>query len=115
MPLCHKPDMMEELALNAIGSLLGLLRRRSCVTSCVKGPEAIRSATRAGLRYRERTAKAKLGGIERDRHDKDSGICIVVSLAMQDLGMVLGGRKSRVVRHSPKTCMGGTSIYSAIQ
>ena len=38
MPLHKKPDMIDELALKAIGSLLGLLRRRSCVTSCVKGP-----------------------------------------------------------------------------
>lgn len=83
--------MIEELALNAIGSLLGLLRRRSCVTSCVKGPKPILSAVRADLGHGERTAKAKLGGIERDRHDNDSRNFIVVPLAMQGFGVVIGG------------------------
>ena len=35
------------------------------------------------MNYCERTAKAKLGGVERDRHDKDLRSCIPVSLNLQ--------------------------------
>ena len=35
------------------------------------------------MRYCERTAKAKLGGVKRDRHDKDLRSCILASLALQ--------------------------------
>ena len=37
------------------------------------------------MRYCERTAKAKLGGVERDRHDEDLRSCILVSLALQGI------------------------------
>ena len=39
---------------------------------------------KAGMRYCERTAKAKLGGVERDRHDKDLRSWIPVSLTLQE-------------------------------
>ena len=36
------------------------------------------------MKYCERTAKAKLGGVERDRHDKDLRSWIPVSLTLQE-------------------------------
>ena len=50
---------------------------------------------KADLGFGERTAKAKLGGIERDRHDNDSRICILVPLATQGFVAVIEGRGSR--------------------
>ena len=52
---------------------------------------------KADLGIGERTAKAKLGGIERDRHDKDSvdlNRC-AARYSTQRFGAVNGGRGSR--------------------
>ena len=59
---------------------------------------------KADLGFGERTAKAKLGGIERDRHDNDSMDLYRCAgrYSTQGFGAVCGGRGSR-------------SLYDALQ